>query len=186
MKNALYVENARYSSHSFFCIKIAAGARFACFPTILGTYQIIICTLLTPLERVHLYLLWIDEKERKIINVLCESVLTFPAYIYICGTSIMRKSVYHIEWFTSSITLTGCRWLNLYKIQVNRIIIFLQTENRPGSFFFIRGSTCTAIVFLLFLQIPTPVSPFLRSSRCPFLSPNLIWLTKMWVNTEFG
>ena len=38
------------SSTDFFYIKIAACARFACFSTILGTYQIIICTLLTPLE----------------------------------------------------------------------------------------------------------------------------------------
>ena len=46
VENISYIENARYLSHWFFYIKIAASACFQCFPTILGRYQIIICTIM--------------------------------------------------------------------------------------------------------------------------------------------
>ena len=75
----------------FLNIKIAASARSKCFLTtrILGTYQIIICTLSTPLE-------WgSDEKDKEIIHLLCGSVLIFPECL--CGTSIKPKFLYHIE-----------------------------------------------------------------------------------------
>ena len=53
-KNWAHTLKMRDLKPLFLYIKIAAISRFACFTTILGTYQIIICTLSTLLERVHL------------------------------------------------------------------------------------------------------------------------------------
>ena len=50
----------------FSYIEIAKSARTACFPAILGVYQIIIWNLLTLLEPVHLPIM----NRQKIINLL--------------------------------------------------------------------------------------------------------------------
>ena len=43
--------------------------------------------------------------------------------VYVVRRLFMLKFLYHVEEFMSSITLIGCRWLNLYEARVSRIII---------------------------------------------------------------